>query len=261
MWLFKYAGRSDWIGKNASQALIHRGAGMASFIPEPAWSALVDQELIGSPWDFTKISNMHPTSTQQRLLDYLRQYVAEFGYPPSQMEMARALGLKQNRSARLHLEALARCGLIELIDGQARGVRVLSSARDVRSTGWHVPLLGRVAAGRPIGSTTEAERHVMIDPHLFRLRPDYLLEVVGDSMVLDGILPHDLIGVQRAEVARDGQIVVARLDGEFTVKRFERRGERIRLLPRNPAYAPIEVDERSGDFALEGLFVGLIRPA
>ena len=89
---------------------------------------------------------------------------------------------------------------------------------------------------------------------------DYLLEVLGESMLLDGILPHDLIGVHRTPEARSGQTVVARLDGEFTVKRLERKGARIRLLPRNPAFAPIEVDPRSNDFAIEGLFAGLIRP-
>ncbi|HEY9132538.1 MAG TPA: transcriptional repressor LexA [Dyella sp.] len=205
---------------------------------------------------------MTVTPLQQRLLDYLRQYIAERGYPPSQMEMAQALGLKQNRSARLHLESLAREGLIELSDGKARGVRLAEPAteRQASASLLQVPLLGRVAAGRPIGSDTQAQRHIMLDPHLFRLRPDYLLEVQGDSMLLDGILSGDLIGVHRAAEARNGQIVVARLDDEFTVKRWERRGERIRLLPRNPAYAPIEVDPRTNDFALEGLFAGLIRP-
>jgi repressor LexA len=205
---------------------------------------------------------MHPTLLQQRLLDYLRSHVAEHGYPPSQMEMAKALGLRQNRSARLHLEALARLGLVELFDGKARGVRVIEPMHaDVQAANTtQVPLLGRVAAGRPIGSDTEVQRHIALDASLFRLKPDYLLEVIGDSMVLDGILAHDLIGVRRAADARNGQVVVARVDGEFTVKRWERRGGRIRLLPRNPAYAPIEVDPRTNDFALEGLFAGLIRP-
>ena len=203
---------------------------------------------------------MSPTPIQQRLLQYLRRHIAEHGYPPSQVEMAAALGLKQNRSARLHLEALARLGLIELIDGTARGVRLIESRQESSRT-LQVPLLGRVAAGRPIGSDTEIQRHVTLGLDLFRLRPDYLLEVVGDSMLLDGILPYDLIGVQRASTARNGQIVVARIDGEFTVKRWERHGETIRLLPRNPAYAPIEIDPRTNDFALEGLFAGLIRPA
>jgi repressor LexA len=196
--------------------------------------------------------------TQQKLLDYLRQHIDAQGYPPSQMEIAAALGFSQNRSARLHLEALAKAGHIEWKSGQARGIRLVS--RQAPAKTMLVPLLGRVAAGRPIASDAEVRREVSLDASLFRLRPDYLLEVLGESMLLDGILPHDLIGVHRAPDARSGQTVVARLDGEFTVKRLERKGARIRLLPRNPAFAPIEVDPRSSDFAIEGLFAGLIRP-
>jgi repressor LexA len=195
--------------------------------------------------------------TQQKLLDYLRQHIDAQGYPPSQMEIAAALGFSQNRSARLHLEALAKAGHIEWKSGQARGIRLVS--RQAPAKTMLVPLLGRVAAGRPIASDAEVRREVSLDASLFRLRPDYLLEVLGESMLLDGILPHDLIGVHRAPDARSGQTVVARLDGEFTVKRLERKGARIRLLPRNPAFAPIEVDPRSSDFAIEGLFAGLIR--
>ena len=197
------------------------------------------------------------TPTRQALLDYLRQYIAAHGCPPSQLQIAAALGLKQNRSARLHLEALAREGHVELVPGQARGIRLRQGEPVPTLT---VPLLGRVAAGRPIGSDAEVRREVALDAVLFRLRPDYLLEVVGDSMLLDGILPGDLIGVHRTPEAHHGQTVVARLEGEFTVKRFERRGGHIRLLPRNPAYAPIEVDPRASDFAIEGLFAGLVRP-
>jgi repressor LexA len=196
--------------------------------------------------------------TQQKLLDYLRRHIDAQGYPPSQMEIAAALGFSQNRSARLHLEALARAGHIEWKSGQARGIRLVS--RQAPAKTMLVPLLGRVAAGKPITSDAEVRREVSLDASLFRLRPDYLLEVLGESMLLDGILPHDLIGVHRAPDARSGQTVVARLDGEFTVKRLERKGARIRLLPRNPAFAPIEVDPRSSDFAIEGLFAGLIRP-
>jgi len=196
------------------------------------------------------------TPTRQALLDYLREHIAAHGYPPSQLQIAAALGLKQNRSARLHLEALAREGHIELVPGQARGIRLRQSTPPALT----VPLLGRVAAGRPIGSDTEVRREVALDASLFRLKPDYLLEVVGESMLLDGILPGDLIGVHRTPEARHGQTVVARLEGEFTVKRFERRDGHIRLLPRNPAHAPIEVDPRATDFAIEGLFAGLVRP-
>jgi repressor LexA len=197
--------------------------------------------------------------TQQKLLDYLRQHIDAQGYPPSQMEIATVLGFSQNRSARLHLEALAKAGHIEWISGQARGIRLINHQTPAKL--MQVPLLGRVAAGKPIGSDVQVQREVALDASLFRLRPDYLLEVFGESMLLDGILPHDLIGVHRTPDARSGQTVVARLDSEFTVKRLERKGARIRLLPRNPIYAAIEVDPRTSEFAIEGLFAGLIRPS
>jgi repressor LexA len=222
---------------------------------------------------------MHLTDTQRRLLDFLRQHIAVHGYPPSQMEIARAFGFRQNRSARYHLEALAQAGLIELSTGRARGIRLTAagtgSGRGSRSTPGRsadvvfdprpdllqVPLLGRVAAGTPIGSDPEVRREVALDRSLFRLRPDYLLEVEGESMLLDGILPGDLIGVHRTPQARNGQTVVARVEGELTVKRLDSGRDHLRLLPRNPAHAPIEIDARIIDFAIEGLFAGLVRPS
>lgn len=200
-----------------------------------------------------------PNDTQRRLLDFLREHIAMHGYPPSQMEIARALGFRQNRSARYHLEALAQAGLIELSLGRARGIRLMD-APPAASGLLQVPLLGRVAAGTPIGSDPEVRREVGLDPSVFRLRPDYLLEVEGESMLLDGILPGDLIGVHRIEQARNGQIVVARVEGELTVKRLDTGKAYLRLLPRNPAYAPIEIDANVTDFAIEGLFAGLVRP-
>lgn len=225
---------------------------------------------------------MHLTDTQRRLLDFLGEHIAEHGYPPSQMDIARAFGFRQNRSARYHLEALEQAGLIELSPGRARGIRLTSPRRG--STSSHsfatsadnatprpphllqVSLLGRVAAGTPIGSDPDVRREVTLDPSLFRLRPDYLLEVEGESMLLDGILPGDLIGVHRIAQARNGQTVVARVEGELTVKRLDNGGSEtnvrhLRLMPRNPAYAPIEIDASVTDFAIEGLFAGLVRPS
>lgn len=210
---------------------------------------------------------MDLSDTQHRLLAYLREHIARHGYPPSQMEIARAFGFRQNRSARHHLEVLAQAGLIELATGRARGIRLTSpgTAGPPGDGLLQVPLLGRVAAGQPIGSDPEVRRELTLDPSLFRLRPDYLLEVEGDSMILDAILPGDLIGVHRTPQARHGQTVVARIEGELTVKRLdtggaEGNGGHLRLLPRNPAYAPIEIDARIVDFAIEGLFAGLVRP-
>src|SRR5690606_6929806 len=186
----------------------------------------------------------HLTDTQRRLLEFLRQHIDVHGYPPSQMEIAKAFGFSQNRSARYHLEALAQAGLIELSSGRARGIRLASpgaAARPSMTGLLQVPLLGRVAAGTPIGSDPEVRREVGLDPSLFRLRPDYLLEVEGESMLLDGILPGDLIGVHRTPQARNGQTVVARVEGELTVKRLDHGPGHLRLLPRNPAHAPIEI--------------------
>ena len=218
---------------------------------------------------------MHLTDTQRRLLEYLRTHLDQHGYPPSQMEIARAFGFRQNRSARYHLEALRDAGLVELADGRARGIRLTAAGGTAAAAGalparsgrgnpadlLQVPLLGRVAAGTPIGSDPEVRREVQLDPTLFRLRPDYLLEVEGESMLLDGILPGDLIGVHRTPQARSGQTVVARVEGELTVKRLDHGPAHLRLLPRNPAHAPIEIDHAVADFAIEGLFAGLVRPS
>jgi repressor LexA len=211
---------------------------------------------------------MHLSDTQRALFEYLREHIATHGYPPSQLEIAAKFGFRQNRSARYHLQALADAGLIELSQGRARGIRL--SDRSPASTSpaaddvLSVPLFGRVAAGTPIGSDPEVRRHLALDRSLFRLRPDYLLEVEGESMLLDGILPGDLIGVHRTPEARSGQTVVARIEGELTVKRLDMHadaaGAHLRLLPRNPAYAPIEIDASVTDFAIEGLFAGLVRP-
>lgn len=222
---------------------------------------------------------MHLSDTQRALLQHLREHIEVHGYSPSQMEIAAAFGFRQNRSARYHLQALADAGLIELVPGRARGIRLVERSgatstddpaegalpRDARLDDiLQVPLFGRVAAGLPIGSDPEIRRHVGVDRSVFRLRPDYLLEVEGESMLLDGILPGDLVGVHRTPEARSGQTVVARIEGELTIKRLDLRadagGAHLRLLPRNPAYPPIEIDATVTDFAIEGLFAGLLRP-
>ncbi len=206
-----------------------------------------------------------PTDRQQQILAYLRVRLERGEGAPTLAEIASTFGFRQPRAARKHLDALAAHGLIELIPGVARGIRLPRRARApvARSLAraeeiWRVPQLGRVAAGAPIGADAGVERELTLDAGLFRSRPDYLLRVVGNSMQGDGILDGDLIAVRRVVEAQHGDTVVARLDGELTVKRLERRDDRVRLLPRNAAFAPIDPSLHD-DFAIEGLFVGLVR--
>ena len=202
------------------------------------------------------------TDRQQAVLDFVRERIAADGLPPTLAEIAQAFGFRQARAAGKHLLAIEAKGYLTLLPGKARGIRLpASTQRAVRNEALTLPLLGRVAAGRPIGAAAEVEREVIVDPHLFHPRPHYLLRVRGDSMRDDGILDGDLIAVHRTPEARSGQTVVARLDGEVTVKRLELLGDRVRLLPRNAEHAPIEVDPRTDDFAIEGLYVGVLRGA
>ena len=190
------------------------------------------------------------------VLTFIRERVSGQGQPPSLAEIAEAAGLASRGAARKHVLALAEAGLIEVASGQARGIR--PAGLRTRTSLLQVPVLGRVAAGPPIGADAGLLDTLTLDARLFATRPDYLLRVQGDSMIGDGILDGDLVGVRRTPEARDGQVVVARLEGELTIKRLARGKGGIRLLPRNPAYAPIEV-RRGQDFAIEGVFCGLVR--
>ena len=202
------------------------------------------------------------TARQQAILDFVRERIAADGMPPTLAEIARAFGFRQARAAQKHLAALETKGYLTLLPGKARGIRLpATTQRATRDDALTLPLLGRVAAGRPIGAAADIEREVIVDPHLFHPRPHYLLRVRGDSMRDDGILDGDLIAVHRTPEARSGQTVVARIDGEVTVKKLELAGDRVRLLPRNAEHAPIEVDPRTDDFAIEGLYVGVLRGA
>jgi len=210
------------------------------------------------------------TPTQREILALIVERIETEGMPPSQTEIARAFGFKGVRAAQYHLEALEAAGAIEKIPGRARGLRVLRAPEPPQQAlplaagndgeALHLPVLGQVAAGLPIGADVGASDQVLIlDRVLFSPAPDYLLKVKGDSMVDEGIFDGDLIGVHRTRDARSGQIVVARIDDEVTVKLLKVGKDRIRLLPRNPDYAPIEV-EPGQDFAIEGLYCGLVRP-
>lgn len=198
-----------------------------------------------------------PTLRQQAILDFIRTQVDTHGLPPTLAEIARAFGFNQTRAAHKHLLALEAKGRLQLIPGKARGIRL---PRERRREALQLPILGRVAAGAPIGADAEHGEPMLLDRAMFFPQPDYLLRVRGDSMVDDGIHDGDLIAVHRSAVAQNGQIVVARLDGEITVKRFQRDHARITLLPRNPDYAPIVVAP-DADFAIEGLYCGLVRSA
>lgn len=199
--------------------------------------------------------SMCPISPRRAaILTFIRQRVTEQGHPPSLAEIAEAAGLASRGAARKHVQALAEAGLIEVSPGQARGIRPSGP----RTRLLQLPVLGRVAAGPPIDADAGLVDTLALDARLFAPRPDYLLRVQGDSMIEDGILDGDLVGVRRTPEARDGQVVVARLEGELTIKRLAHGKGGIRLLPRNPAYAPIEV-RRGQDFAIEGVFCGLVR--
>jgi repressor LexA len=201
------------------------------------------------------------TDRQQAILDFVRERIAADGLPPTWAEHARAYGFRQTRAAQTHLQALEAKGYLTLLPGKARGIRLSPPAQartSLRDGEVELPILGRVAAGLPIGADAGVQRHLLLDRRLFSSPPDYLLRVQGDSMREDGILDGDLVAVHRTNDARDGQTVVARLDDEITIKRLQLMEDGIRLLPRNPDYAPIDVASDQ-DFAIEGIYCGLIR--
>jgi repressor LexA len=191
------------------------------------------------------------TPRQAEVLQLIRDTVESSGYPPTRAEIAQVFGFRSANAAEDHLRALARKGLIEIEEGRARGIRLREALG--------IPLIGRVAAGQPILAEAHVQGRYQIDPNLFRPRADFLLKVRGLSMIEAGILEGDLLAVHRSAEARSGQIVVARIGDEVTVKRLKRRGGTLELLPENPDFAPIVVDPRRDAFAIEGIAVGLIR--
>lgn len=198
---------------------------------------------------------MKLTARQQEILAFIREQIEKQGSAPTREEICRAFGFRSPYAAECHLRALARKGAIDLISGSARGIRLPAGA----GPSQEVPLVGRVAAGTPILATEHVEEYYRIDPRLFHPRPDYLLRVRGDSMRDAGILDGDLLAVRQSPEARNGQIVVARIEDEVTVKYFQRNGDHVRLLPANPDYAPIEVDPGRRELVIEGIGVGVVR--
>jgi repressor LexA len=225
------------------------------------------------------------TPRQQQIFELIQRAIARTGAPPTRAEIATELGFRSANAAEEHLQALARKGVIELVGGTSRGIRLkagtLRTVNDARKKSSDketthglmgglsmtlpgleqlvLPLIGRVAAGSPILAQESVERTYSFEAGMFAKRPDYLLRVKGMSMKDAGIMDGDLLAVARTREARNGQIVVARLGDEVTVKRFQRTPHGIELLPENPDFEPIVVSPDHPDFELEGLAVGLIR--
>ena len=212
------------------------------------------------------------TARQQQILDLVQSAIARTGAPPTRAEIAAELGFKSANAAEEHLQALARKGVIELVSGTSRGIRLRSDAlraiHESRVKQFNLPLpglaqlalplVGRVAAGSPILAQEHVDQTFYVESGLFQRRPDYLLKVRGMSMRDAGIMDGDLLAVQATREARSGQIIVARLGDDVTVKRLRRTGRAIELLPENPDYPVIRV-EPGEPFEIEGLAVGLIR--
>lgn len=195
------------------------------------------------------------TPRQQQVLELLRSFIEERGMPPTRAEIAKALGFRSANAAEDHLRALERKGVIDLCRGTSRGIRLRDSLR----VQMGIPLVGRVAAGRPILAEEHIEARYQIDPALFSPRPHYLLQVKGMSMKDVGILDGDLVAVHRTPDIRNRQIVVARLDDEVTVKRYRQVGKQVWLLPENADFEPIEIDLSEQTMVIEGVVVGVLR--
>jgi repressor LexA len=213
------------------------------------------------------------TARQQQILDLVQTTIERTGAPPTRAEIAAELGFRSPNAAEEHLQALARKGVIELVGGTSRGIRLhsdtLRALNEARSKQFSLPLpslaqltlplVGRVAAGNPILAQENIDQTYVLEASLFPKRPDYLLKVKGMSMRDAGIVDGDLLAVQKTSEARNGQIVVARLDDEVTVKRLHRTRQAIELLPENPDFEPIVIAPGQCEFAIEGVAVGLVR--
>lgn len=200
------------------------------------------------------------TPRQQQILELIQSAIANTGSPPTRAEIAAELGFKSANAAEEHLQALARKGAIELVSGTSRGIRLKGQNLRAEPTpqGMALPLIGRVAAGSPILAQEHVDQTYFVESSLFERKPDYLLRVRGMSMRDAGIMDGDLLAVQSTRDAKNGQIVVARLGDDVTVKRYRRLPDHIELLPENPDYKTIVV-EPGEPFEIEGLAVGLIR--
>ena len=198
------------------------------------------------------------TERQAEILQLVNDNISMTGMPPTRAEIARQLGFKSANAAEEHLKALAKKGAIEIIPGTSRGIRLIGDAAiDLEEQG--LPLIGQVAAGEPILAQEHIECHYQVDPSMFKPQADYLLRINGMSMKDIGIMDGDLLAVHKTQQVRDGQIVVARVDDDVTVKRFERKGDQVILHPENTEFSPIIVNLEFQPLEIEGLAVGIIR--
>ena len=195
------------------------------------------------------------TARQQQILQLIQEFIDSEGMPPTRAEIADALGFRSPNAAEDHLKALERKGAIEMVPGTSRGIRLIADVKPKSG----IPVVGRVAAGNPILAEEHIERHCRLDAKLFQPRAHYLLKVRGNSMRDVGIMNGDLLAVHRTTQVSSGQIVVARVGDEVTVKRYRRRGNVVRLMPENDDFEPIVVDLREQELTIEGLAVGVIR--
>ena len=195
------------------------------------------------------------TGRQEQILGYIKDYLQETGFPPTRSEIAQEMGFKSPNAAEEHLRALARKGAIEMLPGTSRGIRLPINEQ------LGLPIIGQVAAGSPILAEESIADYCDIPPDMFSPQADYLLTVKGTSMIDVGIFEDDLLAVHKTDRANNGDIVVARIDDEVTVKRLEtsRSRYKVTLIAENPDFSPIEVDMRISDFAIEGISVGVIR--
>ena len=196
------------------------------------------------------------TTRQQEILDLIRRFITETGYPPTRADINRALGFRSPNAAESHLRALERKGALQLTPGSSRGIRLLD---EEPASPRGLPIIGQVAAGSPVMAEEHVRGHCHAAAEMFSPQADYLLAVRGMSMRDAGILDGDLLAVHRTSEARNGQIVVARIEDEVTVKYFQRAGDRVRLLPANPDYTPIEIDPGHRELVIEGIGVGVVR--
>jgi repressor LexA len=203
------------------------------------------------------------TPRQKQILKFISEFIENNKFPPTRSELSKHFGFRSPNAAETHLRALENKAMIGIERGAARGITLLPLAADElpEAANMPLPLVGRVAAGSPMLAQENIEDEYRVDPTLFSHKPHYLLRVQGMSMQDAGILDGDLLAVHRTPEARNGQIVVARVDDEVTVKRFHRRGSRVQLIPENADFQPIEIDLRRQELVIEGLGVGVIRPA